>query len=61
MEKLRRYFDSRDDRRKLYGAVAAAIFQSNVAAFALEQSFYIIEQSGDTVKVKKPEGEAKAW
>jgi hypothetical protein len=61
MEKLRRYFDLHNDRRKLYGAVAAAILPENVLDFALKQGFYVIEQSGDNVNIKKPEGTAKAW
>jgi hypothetical protein len=61
MEKLRRHFDLRNDRRKLYGAVAAAIFPANGLAFALKKSFYVIGQSGDNVSVRKPEGEVRAW
>jgi hypothetical protein len=61
MEKLRRYFDLHNDRRKLYGTVAAAIFPENVFDFALKQGFYVIEQSGDNVNIKKPVGAAKAW
>jgi hypothetical protein len=61
MEKLRRYFDLHNDRRKLYGAVAAGIFPENVLDFALKQGFYVIEQSGENVNIKKPEGTAKVW
>jgi hypothetical protein len=61
MEKLRRYFDLHNDRRKLYGAVAAAVIPDNVLDFALKQGFYVIEQSGDSVSIKKPEGSPKVW
>jgi hypothetical protein len=61
MEKLRRYFDLYDDKRKLYGAVAAAIIPENVRDFALKQGFYVIEQSGDNVAIKEPEGSLRAW
>jgi hypothetical protein len=61
MEKLRRYFDLTNDRRKLYGAVAAAILPENVLDFALKQGFFVIEQSGEQVDIRKPEGNAKAW
>jgi hypothetical protein len=61
MEKLRQYFDLHNDRRKLYGAVAAAIIPDNVLDFALKQGFYVIEQSGDSVSIRKPEGNPKAW
>ncbi|MDR1129167.1 MAG: hypothetical protein LBL20_07635 [Treponema sp.] len=61
MKKLRRYFDLHGDKRKLYGAVAAAIFPENVLDFAFRQGFYAIKQLGDNVSVEKPEGEPKAW
>jgi predicted AAA+ superfamily ATPase len=61
MEKLRRYFDLHNDRRKLYGAVAAAVIPENVFDFALKQGFYVIEQSGDSVSIKEPDGEPRAW
>jgi hypothetical protein len=61
MEKLRRYFDLHNDKRKLYGAVAAAIFPGNVLDFALKQGFYTIKQSGENVSIEQPEGRAKAW
>jgi uncharacterized protein (DUF885 family) len=61
MKKLRRYFDLHNDGRKLYGAVASAVFPKNVLDFALKQGFYVIEQSGENVNVTKPSGEAKAW
>jgi hypothetical protein len=61
MEKLRRYFDLHHDERKLYGAVAAAIIPGNVRDFALKQGFYVIEQSGDSVSITKPDGSPRAW
>jgi hypothetical protein len=61
MEKLRRYFDLHKDRRNLYGAVAAAIIPENVRDFALKQGFYVIEQSGESVAIKEPEGSPRAW
>ncbi|MDR2094831.1 MAG: hypothetical protein LBP76_04850 [Treponema sp.] len=61
MEKVRRYADLHHDRRKLYGAVAGAIIPENVKEHGLKEGFYIIEQSGDTVKIVSPPGTAKAW
>jgi hypothetical protein len=61
MEKLRRYFDLHNDRRKLFGAVAAAVIPDNVFDFALKQGFYVIRQSGDNVSIEEPWGKAKAW
>jgi ribosome-associated translation inhibitor RaiA len=63
MERLRKYSDKRNDKRKLYGAVAGAIFNSYARNYALKQGLYLIEQSGDTVRIIEPSGEntAKAW
>jgi hypothetical protein len=61
MEKLRRYFDLHNDKRKLYGAVAAAVIPENVHGFALKQGFYVIKQSGDNISVEEPRDKAKAW
>jgi hypothetical protein len=63
MEQLRKYSDKHKDKRKLYGAMAGAIFSDNAKKYALKQGLYIIEQSGDTVKITAPSGEstAKAW
>jgi hypothetical protein len=63
MERLRKYSDKRNDKRKLYGAIAGAIFNSYAKNYALKQGLYIIEQSGDTVRIIEPSGEntAKAW
>jgi hypothetical protein len=60
MELLRRHFDLHNDKRKLYGALAAAIFPDNVLDYAKKQGFYIIRQSGDSVSIETP-GKAKAW
>jgi hypothetical protein len=56
MEKLRNYADEHGDRRKLLGAVAGAIASEEVKAFAVRQGFFVLEQSGDTVRISVPEG-----
>jgi hypothetical protein len=56
MEILRAYLDERHDTRKLLGAVAGAIVNAAVKNYALKRGFYVIEQSGDTVKIEAPEG-----
>jgi hypothetical protein len=56
MEILRRYLDERGDTRKLLGAAAGAIVRAEVKRYVLEKGFYVIEQSGDTVKIEAPEG-----
>ena len=60
MELLRRHLDLHNDKRKLYGALAAAIFPGNVLEYAKKQGLYIIRQSGDSVSIETP-GEIKAW
>jgi hypothetical protein len=61
MKKLRRYFDLHQDKRKLYGAVTAAVLPDNVLEFALKEGFYVIKQSGDTVSIEEPRDKPKAW
>jgi hypothetical protein len=62
MEKLRWYWDAHNDRRRLMGAVAGAIMEARVKALALDMGFYVIVQSGDTVKIEAPEGfKPKMW
>jgi hypothetical protein len=56
MEKLRGYADGHGDRRKLLGAVAGAIASEEVKAFAIKNGFFVLEQSGDTVRISVPEG-----
>jgi hypothetical protein len=56
MEKLRRYADAHGDKRQLLGAAAGAIISEGVKAFALKNGLYVLEQTGDTVKIAVPEG-----
>jgi hypothetical protein len=61
MEKLRRYFDLHGDKRKLFGAVAAAIIPGNVRDYAFRQGFYIIRQLGENISIEEPRNKPKAW
>jgi hypothetical protein len=54
MEVLRTYLDERNDTRKLLGAVAGAIVPPELRNYILRKGFYLIEQSGDTVKIDPP-------
>jgi hypothetical protein len=56
MNKLRQYAEERGDKRRLIGAVAGAIIPDGAKPFALKTGFYVIEQSGDTVKIESPDG-----
>jgi hypothetical protein len=61
MEKLRRYFDLHEDKRRLYGALAAAVIPGNVLDYALKQGFYVVRQRGDNLSIEEPGGKPKAW
>ncbi|MDR1429125.1 MAG: hypothetical protein LBI85_02455 [Spirochaetaceae bacterium] len=56
MEILCRYAAERHDKRKFLAAAAGAIIRQNVREYAVKNGFYVIEQSGDTVKIEVPEG-----
>ncbi|MDR2142845.1 MAG: hypothetical protein LBP29_00565 [Treponema sp.] len=56
LEILRRWIDKHHDRRKIRGAVAGAIVSRNVARYAVKAGFYVIVQTGDTVKIDIPAG-----
>jgi len=56
MEKLHRYAERKNDKRKYYGAVAAAILSENIRNLILKKGMYVIEQSGDTMKINVPDG-----
>ena len=52
----RKSVDARHDTRKIQGAVAGAIINDSVRNYAHKTGFYVIEQTGDTVKITIPEG-----
>ena len=56
MEVLRKKIDAQGDSRKLQGAIAGAIMSDGVRNYAHKTGFYVIEQTGDTVKINIPEG-----
>ncbi|MDR2755973.1 MAG: hypothetical protein LBC20_09720, partial [Planctomycetaceae bacterium] len=57
MHIARRYYERHGNTDKeLIGAVAGAIFPDNIKKFTIETGFYVITQSGDTVKIDVPKG-----
>ncbi|MDR2048313.1 MAG: hypothetical protein LBP69_02560 [Treponema sp.] len=56
LEIFRRWADKHRDRRKIRGAVAGAIVSREVRQYALKAGFYVIVQTGDTVKIDVPKG-----
>jgi hypothetical protein len=62
MEILRRRADARHDTRKFQGAIAGAIMKEEVRRYTHAAGFYVIEQTGDTVKITIPDGfTPKEW
>jgi hypothetical protein len=54
LEYLRSYKDKEGDKREIRGAIAGAIMPEGVRREALRAGMYVIEQSGDTVKIEEP-------
>jgi hypothetical protein len=64
IKRLKKLRESRikDDGRKIIGAIAGAVFKDNVKEAVRKAGFYVIEQSGDTMKIDMPEDFVpKAW
>jgi len=56
MEKIREYADRKQDKRKFIGAIAAAIMDKDQMKKILGEGIYVIEQTGETMKIVAPEG-----
>jgi len=61
MEKIRKYADEHGDKREFLCAIAAMIVKPKPKEYALKQGFFVIEPSGEDVKVIKPEKEPRVW
>jgi len=61
MEKIRKYADEHGDTRKFIGAIAAIITDESTKNYALKKGLFVIEPSGEDVKVTKPETEPRVW
>ena len=61
MEKIRKFADEHGDTRKFIGAIAAIITDEPTKKYALKKGLFVIEPSGEDVKVTKPEGEPRVW
>jgi ribosome biogenesis protein Tsr3 len=60
MEKVRKYADLHGDRREFLSAIAATIVSKSAKEYALKKGLFIIEPSGEDVKITKPVAE-KIW
>ena len=56
LEILRGHRNKRKDTRKIYGAIAGAVFGGEEKQATLEAGLFVLEQSGDTVKLDVPPG-----
>jgi len=61
MEKIRKHAVEHGDKRQFMGAMAATITDEKTRDYALKKGLFVIEPSGDDVKVTKPEGEVRVW
>jgi hypothetical protein len=61
MEKIRKHADEHNDKRQFMGAMAATITDESTREYALKQGLFVIEPSGENVKVTKPEGNVRVW
>jgi hypothetical protein len=61
MEKIRKYADEHNDKREFMGAMAATITDKATREYALKEGLFVIEPSGEDVKVTKPDGEVRVW
>jgi TPP-dependent indolepyruvate ferredoxin oxidoreductase alpha subunit len=62
MNILRRESNSLFANRDLYGAMAGVKMSKVARQYAIDKGFYVIELTGDTIKVDMPEGwEPKTW
>ena len=53
---LRNHRNKQRDTRKIHGAIAGAIFGSKEKQAAIDEGFFVLEQSGDTVRIDIPKG-----
>ncbi|MDR2445926.1 MAG: hypothetical protein LBD58_01330 [Treponema sp.] len=60
MRKVRAYADLHGDKREFLGALAATIVDKSSREYALKKGFFVIEPSGEDVKIARPVSE-KVW
>jgi hypothetical protein len=61
MDKVRAFADDHGDKRQFLGAMAATIVGKAAKEYALSKGFFVIEPSGENVKVTKPVYDPKVW
>jgi len=62
LEILREHRSKKNDSRKIFGAVAGAVFDTAEKKAVIDAGLYVIEQTGDTMKIAIPDGfTPKEW
>jgi hypothetical protein len=61
MDRVRKYADAHGDQREFLGAMAAVITDKDAKKYALSKGFFVIESSGEDVKITKPVSGLKIW
>jgi predicted AAA+ superfamily ATPase len=62
MNKLRKYADAHNDKRKYIGAVASVIVPDHIRAEAIKAGFFVIEANEDNVSIKNTDDfKPKEW
>jgi predicted nuclease with TOPRIM domain len=56
LEIIREQWDKRGDSRKIQGAIAGAIFPTDIKKAAVDSGLFVLVQSGDTIKLEIPDG-----
>ena len=53
---LRKHRNKKNDTRKIYGAIAGAVYGREQKEATIKAGFYVMEQTGDTMKMDIPPG-----
>jgi len=61
LEKMRRWADLRNDKRRFLGAVAGIAVEGDAKEYALNQGFFFIDPSGENFNITVPIGKPKEW
>jgi predicted GTPase len=57
LEIVRDWREKRQEKpKRILGAIAGAVFPESLKEAVIEAGLYVIEQSGDTMKISVPEG-----
>jgi hypothetical protein len=61
MERIRIHASEKGDSRELFGAMTGAIVTESTRNYALSKGLFLIEPSGEDVKISKPKVKPRRW